>query len=187
MRIRLGNKTLILNAPKTKLLDTPNRSATGINSRISGTNRHVLLIDYDMVFEDVLKEEIPCLQEEFKLGNVYVLQAGKDSFHCYCLEHFTLYENLKILQRCSCDFAFVVAPRYDKMRSWVLRYTGKGERDAPKYAFTIPSKYEGIRKQSTAHANALRGNFGVPIELLNPDGNTELWTESYLTGNRIKR
>jgi len=67
----------------------------------------------------------------------------------------------------------------------VLRFAKKGNRDAPKYLYTVESPYEGKNLQSRGHAKYLL-NFGVKIDLKNPIGPEEIEIQAYNTGKRTK-
>lgn len=167
----------------------PTERSGGKSSRIPKTIYHILPIDYDEIEEETLEIELNALIEKFELGNMHILKMPdrENAFHVVCLDYFTLHEVKVILIQTSCDIAFVLAPRHDKHRSWVLRDFPKGSRERPVYHKTIVSPYEGARKQSNAHALYLNALYGCDIELTNPDDNTILPIETYLTANRTEK
>ena len=169
-----------------KVIDTPKKRTWGKTNWIPGTNKYVLFYDYDMIDLEHLIHEIKALIEEFEIGNHYIFQTKENGYHVICLDHFYLHEVKIITMSSSCDLGFVIAPRYDVYRSWVLRDTNKGKRNKPKYLMTIKSPYEGLRLQSSAHAEFLNKYYGCNIKLINPDGGELLRLESHLTAKRLK-
>lgn len=167
---------------------TPKERAYGKSSRIPNSCHHVLFLDYDKIEEPVLIDELETLTEEYKLGNLHIFKMPdrEGAYHVACLDYFTLHEVKVIAMASSCDLAFVLAPRYDRFRNWVLRDSPKGNRVKPKFLMTLKSPYDGQRKQSSAHSVLLNADYGCNIHLTNPDNNSLLRVESYLTGNRIK-
>jgi hypothetical protein len=164
----------------------PTEPTWGKSSRIPKTAYHALFFDYDSIDEEALVDEQKALMEEWKYGNVYVFSVGRpNAYHCVCVDRFRLNEIRRILMSSSCDLGFVLAPRFDRFRNWVLRDAEKGSREKPKYEYMISSPYEGQRLQSSAHAEFLRQNYSAPLgRLPNPDGNYGLNTEGYLTAKR---
>jgi hypothetical protein len=175
------------------VMKTPQDRTWGKSSRIRYTGHHVLFIDYDNIDEITMVDEIRALQREFKFGNVVVFQTKEEpsedecttgGFHCICVDYFVLNEVKRIVMSSSCDLGFVIAPRYDRFRNWVLRDTIKGSRDRPKFKYIILSPHEGERMQSSAHAFFLTNRYGIKLNLLKPDGNRDFQFESYQTANR---
>ena len=81
---------------------------------------------------------------------------------------------------------FKKAPRINEYRCWILRYAKKGNRDEPKYLYTVESPYEGKNPQSLGHAKYLL-NFGIKIDLKNPIGSEEIEVQGYNTGKRTEK
>jgi len=171
---------------KFRILKEPSVRTGGASSRILDTSLHVLFLDYDNIVDERLVEELRFLQEEFELGNFYVLQTSKWGRHAICIDALTFKEILEIVRFSSCDSLFKRGPGINEFRSWVLRYAKKGNRDAPKYLYTVESPYEGKNLQSLGHAKYLL-NFGVTIYLKNPIGTEEIETQAYNTGKRTEK
>jgi hypothetical protein len=186
VQLKLLSKTFFF---KLQSIDIPSIRTWGKSSRIPNTSKHVLFFDYDNIDEDTLVNELYALIEEFHVGNIYVFELDRPlAYHCVCTDYFTANEVKKITMASSCDIGFVIAPRYDKFRNWVLRDYIKGQRERPTYAFMISSPYHGERLQSVAHANFLTTYYGFEMVLNNPDGNTEkIRLESYLTASRTEK
>lgn len=189
-KLTLFGRTLIF---QFHVIKTPKDRTWGKSSRIRNTMNHVLFIDYDYIDERTMVDEVQALQTEFEFGNVAVFQTKFKSsedehpaggFHCVCVDYFTLNEVKRIVMSSSCDLGFVIAPRYDRFRNWVLRDTVKGSREIPKFKYLIVSPFEGKRKQSSTHAFFLSNRYGIKLNLLNPDENVSMQFESYLTANR---
>jgi hypothetical protein len=185
-KINLFGKTAYLSLGT---VPTPKERTGGKSSRILNTIYHILPLDYDKIDQQSLEIELLALIDEFELGNMHIFKMPdrENAFHVVCLDYFLLHEVKAITMSSSCDIAFVLAPRYDKFKNWVLRDFPKGDRQMPVFLKTVISPYEGKRKQSQAHATYLNAMYGCNIELSNSDGNTALLVESYLTANRTER
>jgi hypothetical protein len=170
-------------------VSTPKERTGGKSSRIPNTIYHILPFDYDKIDLESLEIELQALIEEFELGNMHIFKMPdrENAFHVVCLDYFLLHEVKVITMSSSCDIAFVLAPRYDKFKNWVLRDFPKGDRKMPVFLKTITSSYEGKSKQSQAHATYLNSLYGCNIMLSNSDGNTAVIVESYLTANRTDK
>jgi len=168
---------------KFRIKKEPDVRTGGASSRILNTSLHVTFLDYDNIVDERLIEELRFLQEEFEIGNFYVVQTSKHGRHTICIDALRFKDVLEIVRFSSCDLMFKKAPRINEYRCWVLRYAKKGNRDEPKYLYTIESPYEGKNLQSKGHAKYLL-NFGVTIDLKNPYGTEEIETQTYSTGKR---
>jgi len=157
----------------------------GVSSRIPGTARHITFLDYDNIVDERLMEELRYLQTEFKLGNFYILQTRNGGRHALCLDALRFKDVLEIVRFSSCDLMFKKAPRINEYRNWVLRYAKKGNRDAPKYLYTVESPYEGENRQSRGHAKYLE-KFDITIDLKKPIGPEEVEIQAYNTGKRVE-
>jgi hypothetical protein len=147
----------------------------GTESRVPNTSLHVTFLDYDNIVgsfseepEQRLIEELRFLQEEFEIGNWHVFWTRDTGRHAICLDALT-FRNVKDIVDCSsCDMMFKKAPRISEYRCWVLRTDKKGQRDAPRYLYTVESPFEGNNPQSLPHANTLFDIFGLELVLKNP-------------------
>jgi len=158
----------------------------GVSSRIPNTSLHVLFLDYDNIEDERLKEELRFLQEEFQIGNFYVLETRNKGRHCVCIDALRPRDQKEIVDFSSCDLMFKKAPRINEYRCWVLRFAKKGKRDEPKYLYTVESPYEGQNLQSRGHAKYLE-KFGIKIDLKNPCGPEEIEVQDYNTGKRTEK
>ena len=159
---------------------------SGVSSRIPDSLFHILCLDYDNIDDERLKEELTVLQSEFKLGDFYVLKTRDYGRHAVCIDALTFRDVKKVIDFSSCDTMFKKAPMINEYRCWVLRYAKKGNRDEPKYLYTVKSEHEGKNQQSRGHSNYLL-KFGIECDLLNPIGTNEIETQDYNTGTRTDK
>ncbi len=141
-------------------------------------------LDYDNITDDRLKEELRFLQEEFEIGNFHVFETRNKGRHAVCIDALRFRDVKEIIDFTSCDLMFKKAPRINEYRCWVLRFTKKGNREAPKYLYTVESPYEGQNPQSLGHAKYLL-RFGLKIDLKNPIGEEFVEIQDYNTGKRV--
>jgi hypothetical protein len=182
--LKIGDYTFFIKAQSKKKLDVRTR---GASSRVPTTSLHVTFLDYDDIVDERLKEELMFLQEEFEIGNFYVLETRTKGRHAICLDALRFKDVLEIVRFSNCDLMFKRGPVMNEFRTWVLRDSKKGDRDAPKYLYTVQSKFEGQNLQSTGHANFLRINFGIKVDLQNPYGPEKIEIQSYKTGKRTEK
>jgi len=179
----IRNYTIFLKVQILKKLET---RAEGAASRVVGTTRHVIFLDYDDIDDYRLLEELQHLQDEKTIGNFYVFETRRNGRHAVCIDALRFRDVKDIIDYSSCDLAYKKGPRLNEYRSWVLRYTKKGKnRDAPKYIYKVESPHEGKNLQSLGHATYLL-NFGVKIDLKQPYGPNEIESISYNTGHRVE-
>lgn len=157
----------------------------GVSSRIPDTALHIVFLDYDNIVDERLVEELRFLQEEFEIGNFHVFETRDKGRHALCLDALRFKGIKEIVDFSSCDTHFKRAPKINQYRCWILRFAKKGNRDEPKYLYTVESPYEGKNLQSRGHAKYL-GNFGITIDLKNPFGPEEIEIQAYNTGKRTK-
>lgn len=182
--LKIGDYTFLLKAQSKKKLDVRTR---GVSSRIPTTSLHVTFLDYDDIVDERLKDELEFLQEEFEIGNFYVLETRTKGRHAICLDALRFKDVLEIVRFSNCDLMFKRGPIMNEFRTWVLRDSKKGDRDAPKYLYTVQSKYEGQNLQSIGHANFLSLKFGLNVELQKPYGPENVEVQFYKTGKRTEK
>lgn len=168
--------------------NTPNAWVHGYSSRTE-KGRYVLFHDYDNLDLASIIQELQFLQKKFHLSNYYIFKLDREnSFHAVCLDTFPLAECYEIQKQTSCDLAFIHSIKNLQTREWILRIGKKGNRDAPKFATVVPSKFcEHVK--SSAHRDFL-GKFGVPAQYF--EGNhwdkcKNLALVDYNTANRIEK
>lgn len=171
---------------KFQIMKKLNVRTVGVSSRIPKTSLHVIFLDFDNVVDKRLIEELRFLQEEFEIGNFYVFETSDKGRHAVCIDALRFKDVLEIVRFSSCDLMFKMAARINEFRCWVLRIAKKGNRDAPKFRYTVASPYEGKKLQSRSHAKYLL-KFGVMVDLKNPFGPEEFEIQAYNTGKRTKK
>lgn len=57
-------------------MPTPREPTTGYTSRVPGTNKHIVPIDWDNAYLYNVEDELMALQEEFGLGDFHILGTG---------------------------------------------------------------------------------------------------------------
>lgn len=180
---KIGKYTLLLKAQLMKKLDV---RTEGVSSRVPKTALHVICLDYDNITDPRLVEELKHIQCEKKIGNFYVLETRNEGRHAVCIDALRFKDVKDVIDYSSCDLMFKRGPRISQYRCWVLRFAKKGNRDAPKYVYTVKSPYDGKNLQSLGHATYLM-NFGIDqIALKKPFGPEEIETQEYNTGKRTK-
>lgn len=198
---RLRGKRYIIELLNVEIRDDPATWTWGMESRVPGTNLHVLFIDYDTIREDVLENEVRFLQQEFELGNFYLFQTEDKgvredgepwgNYHAICLDMFTLRDRYQILLTTSTEWAFKNAPKIYPEKAWVLRYAEKGERKKPDFLKVIESPFEGKNDffQSSPHAKFIDAWYETDIDrtLVNPKGSGTIRLNYYNTGSKVKK
>ena len=164
----------------------PKAGTVGMSARVPYTVEYVLFLDYDNMKDERVVEELVVLQENYKLGDFHVSATNEFGRHAVCIDRMLLVEALEVVYASSCDYLFKRGIRINEFRTWVLRCFEKGERDRPKYLYTVESPYNGERLQSQAHGLFLKRHYGVPIRLTNPDGNYLLTFQDYKTSSKVK-
>ncbi len=180
--IKLGKYSVLLKAQVMKKLDV---RSSGVSSRIPKTSLHVTFLDYDNIDNERLNEELQFLQQQFHLGNFYVFKTRHNGRHAICLDALLFKDVLEIIQFSNCDLMFKKAHAINEYRCWVLRFTKKAKRDAPKFLYALESNYDGVNLQSRSHAKYLE-IFGLKIDLKNPIGPEEIEIQHYNTGKRTE-
>lgn len=154
---------------------------------IGWTNRckdgkYILFMDYDDMEFDELVEESRRLQEDFSLGDFFLISLGRPgSYHVVCCSKMPIPMLVSILNESSADQAFRNAPRYFQRNRWILRLGKKGERTLPKLE-TILRHYSEL-PESIAHRRFLAKYFDTGEEFHDPEDN-QIEFVSYETGNR---
>jgi len=180
---RILNKMFLVHV---QFMTIPKVGTVGMSARVPYTVEYVLFYDYDNIKDERLIEEQVVLQENYTLGDSHVLATSEYGRHVMCIDRLPVREKREIMMASSCDYDFKRGDRINEGRTWILRVLEKGERDRPKYLYSIPSPYNGLRLQSQAHGMFLKYFYGADVRLTNPDGNTELEFQSYKTSSKVK-
>lgn len=179
---RFMNKMFLLHFQS---MDIPKAPTAGISARIPHTTEFAIFLDYDNIVDEQLTDELIYLQELFRLGDFHVLYSNAFGRHAICVDRLPLKEALDVVYTSRCDQVFARGVRINEYRTWILRVLEKGDRDKPRYFYSIKSPYNGLRLQSQAHALFLKHYCGAKIRLTNPDGNDILEVQGYKTSNKI--
>lgn len=115
----------------------------------------ILVIDYDNVDLEVVKDDYKAIQKNYDLQQGYLFKTGESSYHVICLTKMSPPVVYKILLETRCDFAFSSMPRRNPYRSYVLRISAKRGKDRPKYIGLIGKEENMGREVSTAHQKLL--------------------------------
>jgi hypothetical protein len=162
----------------------PKEPAAGISARVPHTTDFVVFLDFDNVTDERLKDELVYLQELFGLGDFHVFATNQFGRHVVCIDRLPLRIALEVVYASSCDAIFKKGIRYNEYRTWILRATEKGDRQKPKYLYSVVSPYNGQNLQSQAHGTFLQQYYGANVRLVNPDDNDELETQGYRTASK---
>ena len=143
MKLKIGKRTFGINF--YYINNTPITVHGTTNRCVDGT--YVMYLDYDKLNITDIVPEIEIIIEKFKLSSVYIFQSSHLSYHVICLDKITAREFSDILNQSSCDENFKRIPTNYCLRKWVLRFSVKGKKEAPKHIMTIISNYN-IRQKS---------------------------------------
>ena len=166
-------------------MDIPKAPTAGISARIPHTTEFTIFLDYDNIKDERLVDELRYLQELHTLGDFHVLKTSEFGRHVVCIDRLFLKEALDVVYTSTCDAVSKRGIWINEYRTWILRGLEKGNRDKPKYLYSLESPYNGQRLQSQAHALFLQRYYGAKVRLTNPDGNTVIETQGYKTSNKI--
>lgn len=166
-------------------MNIPKAPTAGISARIPHSVCFTVFLDYDNVKDERLVDELVYLQELHRLGDFHVFYSNEFGRHATCVDRLSLREDLDVVYNSSCDAVFKRGIEINEYRTWILRGLEKGNRNKPKYLYTVKSPYNGKRLQSQAHALFLQHYYGAKVRLTHPDGNNILEVQGFKTGNKI--
>ena len=179
---RIFGKMLLLHFQS---MDIPKAATAGISARICHTTEFAIFLDYDNITDERLRDELLYLQELHELGDFHVISSSEYGRHVICVDRLFLKKALDVIHTSTCDSVFKRGIRINEHRTWILRGLEKGNRNRPKYLYSVESPYNGQHLQSQAHALFLQHYYGAKVRLTNPDGNHILEVQGYKTSNRI--
>jgi hypothetical protein len=166
-------------------MNIPKAETAGISARIPQTTEFVTFTDFDNVTDQRLTDELRYLQELHTLGDFHVLSSSEFGRHAICVDRLFLKEALDVIYDSTCDAVFQRGVRINEYRTWILRALEKGDRERPKYLYSVESPHNGRRLQSQAHAHYLEVFYGAKVRLVNPDGNDILEIQGYKTSSKV--
>jgi len=166
-------------------MDIPKAPTAGISARIPHSTEFTIFLDFDNVTDQRLVDELCYLEELFTLGDFHIFRSSEFGRHAICVDRLLLRDALDVIYTSTCDRTFARGARINEYRTWILRGLEKGNRNRPKYLYTVKSPYNGQRLQSQAHALFLGHYYGAKVRLKNPDGNSILEIQGYKTSSKI--
>ena len=143
----------------------PSLPIKGYTSRTED-GKHVLFLDYDLVSPEIVKLDIETLMKEHNISHAYIFTTHEEedklglcgNYHVICLEKFYFTEILDMMGKTHCDSLHRNLAKRTRYRSWVLRFTGKGNRGKPRFIKLIIN-YDHLiptREISSAHNNLIQ-------------------------------
>jgi hypothetical protein len=139
---------------------TLQQNVVGIRSDCT-TGKHVFFLDLDMVNPRWLDSRIRHIQKKFSMGDIYLIQSSKSSYHLVELVPRTFGEVIDI-QRAFDVQATKKFQIFSIVRGyWVLRCTEKVGKEPPK----LMHVYAGDRSKAICkdHAKYIEFHFGYTI------------------------
>jgi len=179
----------------------PNAPVSGYTSRTTD-GYHVLFLDYDMKNPEIIFADLMNLFKDKVISHAYIFttfeqedELGKvGNYHVVCLDRFRYYEILKIMELTHCDTLHKELAKKTRYSSWVLRFSGKGERKEPLFVKFIPNPNKKVSHiQSMAHYKLLhilypdlKDEFKFNFDGLKETIVTQYNTASKLNENAVK-
>lgn len=164
-----------------KLISRKNkyREVIGYTNRCTD-GKYILTLDYDNMRLDFIQNEIIRLQEDYGLGDFYIIKSSKESYHAVCLDKMNYHDFLDILMSTSVDYNYIRVPINSGQKLWVLRLTKKDIK--PEVVEIVKSPYQQNEK-SFAHLNLLHKilKIDIPEEIKGFDLKKEIVLARYKT------
>jgi len=182
-------KAGLINFKITLYKDLPIEVTNGLQNKCQD-GMHVIFLDYDTsLYNEQLIPELKSLQKNYKLSDFYIFKSSQKegSYHAICLDKLTAREWMNLLEDSSVDKNYKLAPLIINTKSWVLRFTTKGDSKIPVHIRTLISPYQE-REKSRPHALFLHYYYGISIKgLKNLDKNTIISLVRYSTLNYLRK
>lgn len=137
----------------------PNAPVIGYTSKTED-GFHCLFLDYDMISPDIVYSDLNNLFEKELITHAYIFSTYEEddelgkvgNYHVICLDKFYFNDILKIMELTHSDSLHRDLAKKTRYRGWVLRLSGKGDREKPKFIkFLINGFRENKVIQSQAH------------------------------------
>lgn len=180
----------------------PNIPTMGVGSRCQATSGlarfpHVSYIDYDMINEWLVKEELAWLVDEYGLSPYYLFYTRRNvdkqgtkyeyywgNYQAISLTKLTFKEAIEILGKTHSDYNYKRMPHFSRYKMWILRFIAKQTVPPPKFLCMVPNNGRPSRRQvSKTHLDFLEKWHGVPrIKYPNVDKSDRLFVTPYVTG-----
>jgi hypothetical protein len=149
----------------------------GINSRVLGTDKHVLFIDWDHAGLDNFKQKLSRARKDFDIGDVHIFRTG-NGWHAICPGLFTFGEVIDIHRALDPDKLRLYDLKSVVRGTWTLRISPKPDSPAPRYVCTLHRVSQ--RLTSVGHAAFLEKFHGIPAPPLGY-GDSEIEIVNYTT------
>jgi len=141
--------------------------------------RYVLCLDYDRQPCEWIMQELKRLQQDFALGDFWIFESSKESYHAVCLDKLFYREMLEIMRCTTIDEKYITVPVRFGKRIWSLRYSDK---NGSSIRFVGRLRSTTTRQQSLAHALFLEKIFQIPSTWQeNADQETKICLSTYKT------
>lgn len=177
----------------------PYMNVKGWCSRVidkNGKVSEVVFIDYDCILFDLMKSELEYIQNRYNLAPHYIFKTFESIdddgrvYGNYLIINptkKTMKEVIEIQSLLHCDVSYKFVPTTYKYKTWVLRLSGKGKKDSPKFECIIgDQKKEYNMEVSQAHLEVMKKAYPeIPeIKYSNLDGNHNLFMSEYKTASK---
>lgn len=160
------NKKDIVNSET--LLVNPEWVSVGITSCIVEygrvTDNHIIMIDYDRKTLKEVISDIVKLMFIYKLGDFYLFQSSKDSYHAVCFDVVNIEFYKKILNDSVCDNDYKqFFQDYKTLRISRKILNDILITDIPRFIHYIESPYIFFKKKSRAHTDFYRNVLNLKV------------------------
>ena len=178
--------------------EKPYMDVTGWCSRVLNKNgliSEVIFIDYDNILFRIVEEEMKYVIEKHDTTPFYIFKTAEKidengevfgNYLCVSITKKTFIQVSKILEDLHCDSSYKLVPRSYRFKTWVLRLSKKGKRDAPEFKCVIGDlDKEYPQDASQGHLEVIKQVYPtIPdIKYKNLDGNQKVYLTSYITAS----
>lgn len=179
---------------QVRFFKVPNAPVNGYTSRTTD-GWHVLFLDYDLKSPEIVMLDLMNLFKEKLITHAYIFttfeqedELGKcGNYHIICLDRMRYYDVFKLMEKTHCDSLHKDLAKKTRYASWVLRFTGKGERGEPKFVKFISGRCNH-KIQSLAHyklIHLLYSNVDDKKFVFNFDGLDNVIITGYNTSSKL--
>jgi len=173
----------------------PNAKVQGYTSRtIDG--KHVLFLDWDMCSPEIIYIDLKNLIDKGIISHAYIFATYEEkdelgvvgNYHAICLDKYNFYEIINIMELTHCDTLHKDLAKKTRYRAWVLRFSGKGSRDEPKFVRFITGENKNNRVQSYAHYKLIHLLYNIEQDKdfkFNFDENTKTFITYYNSASKL--
>jgi len=112
---------------------------------------YITMLDYDGFLLEWVQDELRRLAHEYRLNHFFIFKSSDRHFHAVNVEKLKLRRFESILNDSSADAQFKRIPREVSLKSWILRYSEKGEKKGPTFQ-SFETYHDGlVGRTSGAH------------------------------------